>query len=96
MYGLVVKTSFGVWRLSFMSPHFRVGRHIVFDIVVCLSVTKSCPLCNLKTVQDILMELTNFRRCAERKNHNSWIYFFSYAPLNFVSSSFTDEIVSAL
>ena len=61
MYGVVVKTSFGVWRLSFMSPHFRVGRHIVFAMVacpsVCMSVTKSCPLCNLKTVQDILMEL---------------------------------------
>ena len=60
MYGLVVKICFGVWRLSFMSPHFRVERHIVFAMVVCpsvcLSVTKSCPLCNLKTVQDILME----------------------------------------
>ena len=60
MYG-VVKTSFGVWRLSFMSPYLRVGRHIVFAMVVCLSVclsvTISCPLCNLKTVQDILMEL---------------------------------------
>ena len=38
MYGLVVKTSCGVWRLSFMSPHFRVGRHIVFVMVVCPSV----------------------------------------------------------
>ena len=38
MYGLVVKASFGVWRLSFMSPHFRVGRHIVFAMVVRLSV----------------------------------------------------------
>ena len=57
MYGLVVKTSFGVWTLSFMSPHFRVGRHIVLPwLSVCLSVTKSCLLCNLKTVQDILME----------------------------------------
>ena len=69
MYGLVVKTSFGVWRLSFMSPHFRVGGHCV-----ChgrLSFTKSCPLCNLKTVQDILMLLhrilTNIRGCARRK-----------------------------
>ena len=86
MYGLVVKTSFGVWRLSYMSPHFRVGRHNVFAMVVCpsvcLSVTKSCPLCNLKTVQDILMELlTNIRRCAERKNHNSWIYIIRVMPL---------------
>ena len=40
MYGLVVMTSFGVWRLIFMSPHFRVGRHIVFAMVVRLSV---CP-----------------------------------------------------
>ena len=56
MYDPVVKTSFGVWRLSFMSPHFRVGRHIVLPWSVCLSVTNSCPLCNLKTVQDILME----------------------------------------
>ena len=57
MYGLVVKTSFGVRRLSFMSPHFRIGRHVVFAMVVCLSVHhKTGPLCNLKTVQDILME----------------------------------------
>ena len=56
MYGLIVKTSLGVWRLSFMSPHFWVGRHIVFAMAVYLSVTKSCPLCNLKPVQDILME----------------------------------------
>ena len=44
MYGLVVKTSFGVWRLSFMSPDFRDGRYILFVMVVypsvCLSV---CP-----------------------------------------------------
>ena len=60
MYGLAVKTRFCVWRLSFMSPHFRVGRHTVFAMVVrpvvCLSVTKSCPLRNWKIVQDILME----------------------------------------
>ena len=52
---------------------FRVRRYIVFARVVCLSVclsvcpsvclsvrlsvTKSCPLCNLKTVQDIFMKL---------------------------------------
>ena len=41
MYGLVVKTSFGVRRLSFMSPHFRVGRHIVFAMVVRPSVSTS-------------------------------------------------------
>ena len=65
MYGLVVKTSFGVWRLSLMSSHFRVGRHIVFAMVICLSVRMSvrhkivlCPLCNLKAVQEIL---TNIR-----------------------------------
>ena len=55
MYGLVVKTSFGVWRLSFMSPHFRVWRH-TGRLSVCLSVTKLWPLCNLQIVQDILME----------------------------------------
>ena len=44
MYGLVVKTSFGVWRLSFMSPHFRVGRQIVFAMVVCPSVCLSVCL----------------------------------------------------
>ena len=134
--------------------HFRVGRHIVFARVVrpCLSVTKSCPLCNLKTVQGIFMKrhininqqsartvtlgyiffqlcpfelckkqslwqnrvrsitlkpfrisswnfielLTNTDRRAERKNHNLDIYFFSYVPLNFVSSSFCDKNVSAL
>ena len=33
--------------------------------------------------------LTNIRQRAEHKNHNSYIYtFLSYAPLNFVSSSF--------
>ena len=108
MYGLVVKTSFGVWRLSFMSPDFRDGRHILFVMVVypsvclsvCLSVTKSCPLCNLKPLKispwNAIEILTNIRRCAERKNHKSWIYVFSYAPLNFVSSSFCDKIVSAL
>ena len=60
MYGLVVKTSFGVWRLSFMTLHLRVGRHIVFAMVVCpyvcVSVTKSCPLCNFNSLQDILMK----------------------------------------
>ena len=88
MYGLVVKTSFGVWRLSFMPPHFRVGTHIVFGMVVCLavclsvclSVTKSCPLCNLKTVQDIFIERHRNRRYAEHKNHNSWIYIFELCP----------------
>ena len=59
MYGLVVKTSVWVWRLSFMTPHFRIGRHILFLpwSSVCLSIRKSRPLCNLKTVHDILMEL---------------------------------------
>ena len=35
--------------VHYVSPH-RVGRHIVFALVICpsvrLSVTKSCPLCN--------------------------------------------------
>ena len=26
MYGLIVKTGFGVWRLTFMCPHFKIGR----------------------------------------------------------------------
>ena len=49
-------------------PPFRVGRHIVFGWVVCqsvcpsvrpsfcLSIKKSCPLCNLKTVQGVFMK----------------------------------------
>ena len=37
MYGTVVKTGFCVWRLGFMSPHFRVGRHIVLIYFNCLS-----------------------------------------------------------
>ena len=47
----------------FMSPPFRVGRHIVFLRAsvcpsVCLSVRhKSCPLYNLKTVKDFSMDL---------------------------------------
>ena len=38
MYGLVVKTRFGVWGLSFTSPHFRIGTHIVFAMSICPSV----------------------------------------------------------
>ena len=64
MYCLVVKTSFGVLRLSFKSPHFRVGIHIIFGMVVCPSVLD--------------------------------LYILSYAPLNFVSSSLSEKIVSAL
>ena len=41
MYGLVVKTSFGVWRLNSMSPHFRVGEKFCHSrLSVCLPV---CP-----------------------------------------------------
>ena len=42
MYGLVVKTSFGVWRLNSMSPHFRVGKKLFCHsrLSVCLPV---CP-----------------------------------------------------
>ena len=58
MYGLVVKTSFGVWRLSFMFfATSGSGDIFVFAMVDCPSVTKSCLRSNLKTVQDILMEL---------------------------------------
>ena len=46
-----------------ISPPRRVGRHLVFALVVCPSVTKSCPLCNSKTVRDILMKLyTNVKQ----------------------------------
>ena len=44
-----------------LPPPRRVGRHLVFALVVCpsvcLSVTKSCPFCNSKTVWDIFMKL---------------------------------------
>ena len=33
---------------------------------------------------NVIEILTNIKWCADRKNHNSWIYvFLSYAPLNF-------------
>ena len=57
MYGLVIKTSFGIWRLSFMSPPLQGRETYCFchgRLSVCLSITKPCPLCYLKTVQDIL------------------------------------------
>ena len=85
MYVLVVKTSFDVWRLNFMSPDFMVVRQIVLPwafacLSVCLSVTKSCQVCNLKTVKEILMERHRNRLYAERKNHNYWIYSFELCP----------------
>ena len=48
----------------FMSPPVRVGRHCfcLGWLSVCLSVTKSCLLCNLKTVQGIFMKFyTNIK-----------------------------------
>ena len=68
---------------------------------VCQSITKSCPLCNLKTVQDIFMKLhininQHWTTCRAQEPLLLDIYFLSYAPLNFVSSSFCDKIVSAL
>ena len=52
------------------------------------------------------MQRQRNRRSAERKKKKKKkkkkkpllldIYFFSYVPLNFVSSSFSDKIVSAL
>ena len=52
----------GCWRGVFiMSPPFRVGRHIVFPPA---SVTKSCLLYNLKTVQAISTKLhINISKC---------------------------------
>ena len=95
---LEVWSSFGVWRFSFMSPHFRVGSNIVLPRS---SVCFVCPSQNHDrsvTWKGFKISSWNFniRRCAERKNHNSWINIFSYAPLNFVSCSFSDKIVSAL
>ena len=47
---------------NYVSPR-RVGRHLVFALVVCLSVTKLCPLCSSKTVGDISMKLyTNVKQ----------------------------------
>ena len=45
--------------LVFMSPPFRVGRHVVFPRAsVCPSVChKTCPFYNLKTVKDFSMKL---------------------------------------
>ena len=50
----------------YVSPR-RAGRHLVFALVlcpsVCLSVTKSCLLCNSKTIWDILTKLhTNVKQ----------------------------------
>ena len=87
-----------------------VSRDIVFARVVCpfvrpsvarpsvrLSVTKPYPLCNLKTVQDIFMKLhININRHWTTWTITLGYIVFSYEPLNFVSSSFCDKIVSAL
>ena len=75
--------------------------YVPLKFVISGSVTQSCPLYNFKTIQAIFMELhtniNNIRRHAECKNHNSCIdTLLSYIPLNFVSSSFCDEIMSAL
>ena len=49
----------------------------LWTLLVAVSKTKSCPLCNFKTVQGIFMKLTqiltNIRWGAECKNRNSYI-----------------------
>ena len=74
----------------FMSPAGTVGRHIVFPLAsvhlsVCLSVTKSCPLYNLKTVSDISTKFHTFVRHIQTTCHaqdpDSCMLIFQIIPL---------------
>ena len=63
---------------------------ILFELFhLGLSITKWCPFCNLKSVQDIFKKLyiisINIWRCAECKNHNSYIYTFWIISLGTLS-----------
>ena len=87
---IVEKKTKMLWLIMF--PPVRVGRHIVFAWFVCpsfcpsvrLSVTKSCLLCNLKTVQDIFMKLhiilTNIRRHADTRTITLVFILFELCP----------------
>ena len=54
----------------------------LWSLYLTVSVTKSCPLYNFKTVQDMSIKfhtsitVSIIRRCAEHNNHNSWICIF--------------------
>ena len=83
----------GIWgEWLFMSPPFRVGRHIVFSgrPSACLSVChKSCLLYNLKTAWALFAKLyTNINQheitCRVQEWYLCLLYFLSYFPLNFV------------
>ena len=72
-----------------LPPHPPVGLGNILFLLwssVHLSVTKSCPLCNSKTVRDIFMKLyTNVKQqetTCRAQEPWLWIaYFWSYGPL---------------
>ena len=84
-----------------MSPRVGLGDILLLPwSSVRLSVTKSCPLCNSKTVRDIFMKLytnvNNMRRRAERNNRNSGLCILELWPFEIENSRFCDMVVAAL
>ena len=70
-----------------MSPPVGLGDILFLPwSSVSQSVTKSCPLCNSKTVRDIFMKLyTNVKQhettCRAQEPYLWIVYFWSYGPL---------------
>ena len=75
-------------------PTGRVGRHIVFPFApICLSVTKSCPLYNLKTVRGITTKLHTFVKHIMHKIITLLWIFLEFFPFDHLQCYFVSALL---